>query len=96
MEKPVIVAREEFVTNFWNLVGQSGLPAFVLADVINVCQKELAEAAKQEYENAAEQYRSALVAEEYAKKMAAFKEPEVEENEDDAETQDIIKAADEK
>ncbi len=56
MEKPLTVAREEFVTNLVNLVNESGLPMFVVLDVLKSAVSEVQEAAKLQYEKEKEAY----------------------------------------
>lgn len=71
MEKPLVVAREEFVSGFWQLVGNSGLPMCMIADILGVCLPEIRNSASQEYEMELKNYQEQCMMEQ--------KEEEVEE-----------------
>lgn len=49
-EKPLSVAREEFVDNLVGLINSSGLPMFVVLDVLKGAAEEVRGAAQKEYE----------------------------------------------
>lgn len=49
MQKPITVAREEFVTAIVDAINGAELPAFVKLDVLNNCVRELSELAKAQY-----------------------------------------------
>lgn len=49
MQKPITVAREEFVTAIVDAINGAELPAFVKLDVLTNCVRELSELAKAQY-----------------------------------------------
>ena len=49
-EKPLTVAREEFVEDLVNLINNSGLPFFVVLDILRSTVEEVQDAAKRQYE----------------------------------------------
>ena len=55
-EKPLTVMREEFVDNLINLINSSGLPFFIVLDVMKSAQTEVQEAAKKQYEEDLKKY----------------------------------------
>lgn len=75
MKIPLILAREHFVTAFWQLVAGSELPACVLADVLNICLAQIRDSAREEYEEAVRDYQIAQ-AEEQEPEEKADGEPE--------------------
>lgn len=50
MEKPLSVAREDFVNALVELVNNSGLPMFVVLDVLKGATEEVKDAAARQYE----------------------------------------------
>lgn len=50
MEKPLVIARSEFVDNVCNLINESGLPAFVMREVLERITKTLIEMEQAELE----------------------------------------------
>lgn len=50
MERPLSVAREDFVNALVKLVNESGLPMFVVLDVMKAATEEVKEAAARQYE----------------------------------------------
>lgn len=50
MDKPITVARKEFIDKLVELINGSGLPAFILADVLAGCMKEVSELADKQYQ----------------------------------------------
>ena len=48
MDKPITVKREEFISNTISLVNTSGLPAFVMLDILQRVQNELVEEEKKQ------------------------------------------------
>ena len=50
MERPLSVAREDFVNALVELVNNSGLPMFVVLDVLKGATEEVKEAASRQYE----------------------------------------------
>lgn len=50
MERPLSVAREDFVNALVELVNNSGLPMFVVLDVMKAATEEVKEAAARQYE----------------------------------------------
>lgn len=49
MDKPSTVIREEFIESLAKLLNESGLPAFVLADVLNNALNATRELAEKQY-----------------------------------------------
>ena len=50
MEKPITLRREEFVNELVKLVNDSGLPAFVLRDILRDVTVQVDNLARQQYE----------------------------------------------
>lgn len=50
MDKPITVAREEFIEALVKLVNESGLPMFAVEDVLKNITSEVKMAAQQQYE----------------------------------------------
>ena len=50
MERPLSVAREEFVDSLVTLINDSGLPMFVVLDVLKGAETEVKAAAQAQYE----------------------------------------------
>lgn len=50
MDKPITVAREEFIEALVKLVNESGLPMFAVEDVLKNIAAEVKAAAQQQYE----------------------------------------------
>ena len=50
MNKPITVAREDFATALINLVNDSGLPAFVMSDILKNAVKELERLEGEQYQ----------------------------------------------
>lgn len=59
MEKPLSVAREDFVNELVELVNNSGLPMFVVLDVLKGATEEVKEAAARQYEQEKLEYEKA-------------------------------------
>lgn len=59
MEKPLTVAREEFVEDLINLVNKSNLPMFIILDVLKSAVSEVQDAAKIQYEKEKKLYEEA-------------------------------------
>lgn len=60
MEKPITVAREDFVNDLVSLINNSQLPMFVVLDVLRSTTDEVREAAKRQYEVEKEKYKKSL------------------------------------
>lgn len=59
MNKPIVVARQEFVDESVSLVnkyGQEGLPMFVMADILESVLAKVREEAQKQYSLAKERY----------------------------------------
>lgn len=56
MEKPLTVARQEFAENIVEVINNSGLPAFVMLEIVQSCERELTKLSQQQYEKDKEQY----------------------------------------
>ena len=50
MDKPITVAREEFIEALVKLVNESGLPMFAVEDILKNIAAEVKMAAQQQYE----------------------------------------------
>lgn len=59
MEKPLSVAREDFVNALVELVNNSGLPMFVVLEVLKSAVEEVKEAAARQYEQEKLEYEKA-------------------------------------
>ena len=58
--KPLTVAREEFIENFINMCNESGLPFFMIEDIMKNLAPEIHSAALQQTENEKKQYQAQL------------------------------------
>lgn len=56
MERPLSVAREDFVNSLVELVNNSGLPMFVVLDVLKSATEEVKDAAARQYEQEKMEY----------------------------------------
>lgn len=56
MEKPLTVARQEFAENIVEVINNSGLPAFVMLEIVQSCERELNKLSQQQYEKDKEKY----------------------------------------
>ena len=56
--KPLALAREDFSVNLINLVNESGLPIFVVKDVIALLLEEVTKSAMKELEKSRQEYES--------------------------------------
>ena len=59
-QKPMTVAKEDFVNNLTDLINNSGLPAFVIESVMKDMYCEGRDVAKKQYQQDNEQYHSAI------------------------------------
>lgn len=75
MQKPLVIARENFAAGLYELIERSELPACVLADILGITLTQIRSSAQQEYETALREYQQALAEE---AKENAPKEPEEE------------------
>lgn len=60
-QKPMTVAKEDFVNNLTDIINNSGLPAFVIEPVMKDMYFEVRDVAKKQYQQDKEQYESALI-----------------------------------
>jgi len=60
MDKPLTVARGEFMTTIVNAVNEARLPAFVIAEVLTQALTVVRERAEIEYKNDLDAYNKAL------------------------------------
>lgn len=58
--KPITVARQQFIEQLCSIVNNSGLPAFVISDVLERVLFEVKTLAKAELQRDMEQYKSRL------------------------------------
>lgn len=66
MQKPLVVARQEFLNDVVTLInkyGQQGLPMFVVGDILVEVTKEVQTKAQEQYDSAKAQYEAALAEE---------------------------------
>ena len=66
MQKPLVVARQEFLNDVVTLInkyGQQGLPMFVVSDILTDVNKEVQTKAQEQYDSAKAQYEAALAEE---------------------------------
>lgn len=64
MEKPLSVVREEFVNNLVELINNSGLPMFIVLDILKAAQEEVKVAAAKQYESEKKAYEESCEKEE--------------------------------
>lgn len=50
MDKPITVARQEFMDDLVSLINNSGLPAFILTPILEGMTRKVAELERQQYE----------------------------------------------
>ena len=60
INKPIIVAREEFRSNLANLINTSGLPIYVIEPVLNDILSEVVRVSQLQYQKELKQYQEAL------------------------------------
>lgn len=51
MEKPITVARQEFIENIVKLINESGLPPFVISPILKETLSQIDALAQQQYES---------------------------------------------
>ena len=56
MDKPLTVARQEFAENIVEVINNSGLPAFVMLEIIHSCERELTKLSQTQYEKDKAEY----------------------------------------
>lgn len=56
MDKPLTVARQEFAENIVEVINNSGLPAFVMLEIIQSCERELTKLSQTQYEKDKAEY----------------------------------------
>ena len=69
IEKPTLVARQEFVENLVNLINESGLPLIIVQPILDTVREDVGRVIKQQYENEKDQYEKSI------KKKKTAKEP---------------------
>ncbi|MBO5622716.1 MAG: hypothetical protein J5959_13930 [Butyrivibrio sp.] len=74
MNKPLTVARQEFFDNIAMLINQTPLPAFVVAEMLDVALKRVNQIANQEYEKDKMMWDESLKKAEEARKEEAKSE----------------------
>lgn len=57
MNKPLTVARKEFIDNIISVINGSGLPAFVMEDILKACLTEMSALANKQYQADFEAYQ---------------------------------------
>lgn len=62
MQKPIVVARQDFVANIVKLINEAGseLPMFVIDDVLDDVRKQVQAEAQKQYQSAKEAYEQQL------------------------------------
>lgn len=60
VNKPIMILREEFVTNMSNLINNSGLPLFVIEPIMRDLLTEVNIGIKKQYEVEKAQYEQAI------------------------------------
>ena len=60
VNKPIMVARQEFIENLIGLVNNSGRPAFVMQPIVKDIANELANSVNQQFLAEKQQYEEAL------------------------------------
>lgn len=50
MDKPLTVARQEFAEQIVNVINESGLPAFIMSDILKTAIAEVDKIAQAQYE----------------------------------------------
>lgn len=63
MNKPLVLARQDFIDDIVSLINNSQLPMFAVYDVLNDVQKEVKIKAREQYEEAKDIYEKALKSE---------------------------------
>lgn len=61
MQKPLLVARQDFFEELAALINNSNLPMFVITDILEKVLSEAKEIAQRQYEQQKAQYEEALV-----------------------------------
>ena len=56
MNKPLTVARQEFLDKIGNIINHAELPAFIVADIFRDCVQQLDQIARQQYEAEKQQW----------------------------------------
>lgn len=82
MQKPTIIAREEFSQNLIQLINTSELPTFIIRDILNILLSEVTAQCRTEYEQANEEYMKSQQ-EDKTKEGLVTKLKELKESEDD-------------
>ena len=63
VQKPITVAREDYMKSICDLTNQSGLPAFVVVDILDDVISEMKRIANTELQRDTANYRAALIRE---------------------------------
>lgn len=86
MNKPIVIARQEFIDSTINHVNSAGLPAFIIAEVLEKVLQAVNKNIDVDYQNAMAEYHRALEEErlidESMKKGGDPKKDPVKDNED--------------
>ncbi len=61
IEKPITVAREDFIKDLSNLVNNSGVPPIILEPIFACMHRDISTALKQQTEHERKQYNEALM-----------------------------------
>ena len=61
VQKPITVAREDYMKSLCDLTNQSGLPAFVVVDILDDVISEMKRIANTELQRDTANYRAALI-----------------------------------
>ena len=67
MNKPLVIARSEFIDAVVNAINESGLPAFVMREALDGIRAELTKLEQQELEAAGKAWTEAQMGEEVKK-----------------------------
>lgn len=67
MNKPLVIARSEFVDNICGIINESGLPAFVMREVLERIVKTLSDLEQAELEAAGKEWTEYQMGEEVKK-----------------------------
>lgn len=60
IQKPVTVARQDFIDGIVGLINTSGLPAFIITDILKDVQTEMVRQANDQYEKDRAAYEEAI------------------------------------
>lgn len=60
IQKPVTVARQDFIDGIVGLINASGLPAFIITDILKDVQSEMVRQTNEQYEKDKAAYENAI------------------------------------